>query len=157
MCRAHGLLFSLLQLCEKSTPPEIFEAQPDFLKTTTDKHELHFFAENWHWEANTRPMLELVKNPHVDAGTLVQIFWHGSAEDFYLFHKSASEIESEYERYIFRVLRHIERRIVKAEYKTALIPFDPSNHISMWDRRDEFARPIPDVMYQPVSRRRKRR
>jgi predicted DNA-binding WGR domain protein len=128
----------------------------EFLKTTTNKYELHFFADNWHWEANTRPMLELVRNPHIDAGTLLQIFWHGSAEDYYLFHKSVSEIENEFEKYVFRVLRQIERRIVKSEYKTASIPFDPSSHISMWDRRSEFARQIPDVMYQPISGRKKR-
>ncbi len=128
-----------------------------FLRTTTDKDELQYFAENWHWESNTRPLLELVKNPHIDAGTLLQVYWCGCPEDYYLFHKSASEIESEFERYVFRVLRHIERRIVQSEYETASIPFDPTDRISMWDRRDEFARLIPDLMYQPISGKKKRK
>lgn len=123
----------------------------EFLKTTTNRHELQFFADNWHWDANTRPMLKLVKNPHIDAGTLLQIFWHGCPEDYYLFHESLSEIDNEFDRYVFQVLRHIERRIVKSDYKTASIPFDPTNSISMRDRRDEFARQIPDVMYEPVA------
>ena len=129
----------------------------EFLRTTTNKDELQYFAENCHWESNTRPLLELVKNPHIDAGTLLQMYWYGCPEDYYLFHKSASEIKSEFERYVFRVLRHIERRIVKSEYKTASIPFDPTGRISMWDRRDEFARQIPDVMYQPISGQKKRK
>ena len=129
----------------------------EFLRTTTNKDELQYFAENWHWEANTRPLLELVKSPHIDAGTLLQTYWHGCPEDYYLHYKSVSEIESEFESYVFRVLRHIERRIVKSEYKTASISFDPTKHISMNDRRDEFARQIPDAMYQPISGRKKRR
>lgn len=125
----------------------------EFLKATTNKHELQFFADNWHWEANTRPMLKLVKHPDIDAGTLLQIFWHGSAEDYYLFHRSASEIDNEFDRYVYRVLRQIERRFVKSDYKTSSIPFDPTTHISMWDRRSEFARQIPEVMCQPIEGR----
>ena len=128
----------------------------EFLRTTTSKDELQYFAENWPWEANTRQLLELVKNPHIDAGTLLQIYWYGCPEDYYLYYKSASEIKDEFDRYVFRVLRHIERRIVKAEYKTASISFDPTVHISMNDRRAEFARQIPDAMYQPISGRKKR-
>jgi hypothetical protein len=128
----------------------------EFLRTTTNKDELQYFAENVHWDANTRPLLELVKNPHVDAGTLLQLYWYGCPEDYYLFHSTASEIESDFERYVFRVLRHIERRMVKSEYKTASIPFDPTDRISMWERRDEFARQIPDIMYQPISGQKKR-
>ncbi len=129
----------------------------EFLRTTTNKDELQYFAENVHWDANTRPLLELVKSPHIDAGTLLQLYWYGCPEDYYLFYSSASEIDSDFERYVFRVLRHIERRIVKSEYKTASIPFDPSDRISMWDRRDEFARQIPDVMYQSISGRKRRK
>lgn len=129
----------------------------NFLKTTTNKEELQYFAENWHWEANTRPLLELVRNPHIDAGTLLQLYWYGCPEDYYLFHQSASEIESEFERYVFRVLRQIESRFVRSDYKTASFPFDPTDRISMWDRRDEFARQIPEVMYQPISGRKSRK
>lgn len=123
----------------------------EFLRTTTSKDELQYFAENVHWDSNTKPLLELVRNPHIDAGTLLQLYWYGCPEDYYLFYRSASEIDGDFERYVFRVLRHIERRMVKSEYKTASIPFDPTNRISMWERRDEFARQIPDIMYQPIS------
>ncbi len=129
----------------------------EFLKTTTNKDELQYFAENWNWDSGTTPMLELVKNPNTDAGTLLQVYWYGCPEDYYLFHKSLSDIDSEFDRYVFRVLRHAERRIVNSDYNTASIPFDPSGHSSMWDRRDEFARQVPDIMYQPISGRMKRR
>jgi hypothetical protein len=129
---------------------QIYREITDFLKTTTNKDELHFFADNWHWEASGKPVLQLIKNPHVDAGTLLQIFWYGCPEDYYQFDRHESEIDDDAERVVFQALRQIERRIVKGEYKTAAIPFDPSKWISMWERRSEFARPIPDVMYQPI-------
>lgn len=137
---------------------EIRKEITSFLKTSTNKHELHFFAENYHWEGNLKPMpiLDLVKNPNVDAGTLLKLYWYGCPEDYYLFHKSESEIDDEFERQVFRALRRIEKRIVKADYKTASIPFDPTDSISMSDRKSEFARQIPDIMYQPNTGRKRK-
>src|SRR5262245_59557099 len=42
----------------------------DFLKTCTDAAELDFFAENWTRDGREWPIHELIRNPHVDAGTL---------------------------------------------------------------------------------------
>ena len=50
-----------------------------------------------------------------------------------------------------RTLERIERRITSSEYKTAAVPFDPKNHVTMRDRRSEFARPIPEIMYQAIT------
>ncbi len=127
-----------------------------FLRTTSEKKELHFFAQNWNWDGDVVPLFTLIKNPHCDAGTLLFLYWYGCPEDFYLFHKFASEIDGPCERDIYRLLRQIERKIVKSEYDSASIPFDPTNRISMWDQRDEFARSIPDIMYQPITGRKKR-
>lgn len=127
-----------------------------FVETSTDARELHLFAQNWDWDGNIRPLFKLIKNPHCDAGTLLFLYWHGCPEDYYLFHSAASDIEIPCEREVFRLLRQIERKIVKAEHKTSSIAFDPTNRISMRDRRDEFARAIPEIMYQPVTGRKKR-
>jgi len=123
----------------------------DFLKTCTIKEELDLFAENWTRDGREKPIHQLIENPHVDAGTLLRVFWLSDPEYFYISTRSASEIDVEYERDIFTTLETIERRITQSEYKTASIPFDPTNWITMWDRRAEFARPIPEVMYQPIT------
>jgi hypothetical protein len=64
---------------------------------------------------------------------------------------SAAEADDATERDIFTTLERIERRITRSEFKTASVPFDPTRHITMSDRRAEFARPIPDVMYRPIT------
>ena len=127
----------------------------EFLKNCTDKQELDFFAANWNRDGNEKPIHQLIKNPHVDAGTLLRVYWYSDPEYYYAAHRSASELDEGFERDVFTTLQRIERRITKSEYKTASIPFDPKNHITMWDRRPEFARQIPEIMYQPITGRKK--
>lgn len=123
----------------------------DFLKTCTNKDELDFFAANWTRDGRETPIHLLVENPHVDAGTLLRLFWLSDPEYFYESASSASEIDVDSERDIFITLEIIERRITQSEYKTASIPFDPKNWITMRDRHSEFARPIPEIMLRPIT------
>ena len=125
-----------------------------WLKSATAPKELHLFAENWHWDGGGgKPLQHLIANPHCDAGTMLMLFWLGGAEDYYFQYSTIQKIDGEFDREIFRLLRQIERRIVKSDYATARIPFDPALFISMFDRRDEFARAIPDVMYEPIGKK----
>jgi hypothetical protein len=123
----------------------------EFMKTCTDKDELDFFAENWGRDGGEKPLHQLVENPHVDAGTLLRVFWLSDPEYFYEGARSASEMDIDYERDVFITLENIERRITQSEYKTASIPFDPKRWITMRDQHAEFARPIPEVMLQPIT------
>ena len=77
-------------------------------------------------------------------------YWNASVEDYYLFNKSASELEPGYDRDVFTMLRCCEQRIVNSDYRTAVIPFDPTPRISMPERYGEFARQIPPEMFKPV-------
>jgi hypothetical protein len=122
----------------------------DFLESCSNKDELDFFAENWSRDGNEKLIHSLIKNPHADAGTLLRIYWYSDPEFYYGDYRSAAELEEGFDRDVFATLLAIERRITQSEYKTASIPFDPKNHVTMWDQRLEFARPIPDVMYQPI-------
>jgi hypothetical protein len=123
-----------------------------WLKSATDPEELHCFAQNWHWDGGGgKPLQGLVANPHCDAGTMLMIFWLGSAEDSYYQFRTIQKIKWEFDREIFRLFRQIERKLVKGDYSTAKIPFDPAPYVSMLDRRAEFARAIPDLLYQPIE------
>jgi hypothetical protein len=86
----------------------------------------------------------------VDAGTLLRLYWYSDPEFYYSEYDSAEEVDEGFERDVFITLLTIERRITQGDYRTASVPFDPKNWITMRDRRAEFARPIPDVMYQPI-------
>ncbi|MCA9036365.1 MAG: DUF4274 domain-containing protein [Planctomycetaceae bacterium] len=125
-----------------------------WLSTATDPKELHLFAENWHWDGGGGKQLQpLVGNRHCDAGTLLMLFWYGGGEDSYFQYNRLTDIESEFDREVHRLLLKIEKRLAKNDYVTANIYFDPSSFASMHDRRDEFARPVPDFMYQPIGRK----
>jgi len=127
-----------------------------WLRSATDPKELHLFAENWHWDGGGgKQLLALAGNPHCDAGTLLLLFWHGGGEDSYFRYDAVKNIDDEFDREVHRLLRRIERRIVGGDYATAKIAFDPAPFVSMDDRRDEFARRIPDALYRPIGRKRR--
>jgi hypothetical protein len=136
---------------EKPLLRELNRKRSDFLRTCTSAEELDFFAANWERDGREKPIHALVDNPHTDAGTLLRLFWYSDPEFFYADYASAAEVDDGTEHDIFETLERIERRITRSEYKTASVPFDPKRHVTMLDRRSEFARPIPDVMYQPIT------
>lgn len=153
-------LTAAIELGEKATAKHLRAIHREisaFLKTCEDKDELDVFAANWHRDGREKPIHQLIKNLNVDAGTLLRVYWLSCPEDYYLFHSSASEAEEGFERDVFNTLVRIERRIVKSEYKTAVIPFDPTDHVSMPERHAEFARQIPEIMFQPITGRKQNR
>lgn len=125
-----------------------------WLQSCSKPRELQLFAENWHWDGGGgKPLQVLIANPHCDAGTMMYLFWLGSAEDYYFQFKTIKAVRSEFDREIYRLLRRIERNIVKSNYPSTKIYFDPAPYISMLERRDEFARQIPDIMYEPIGKK----
>ena len=147
-------LTQAIALGEKETKKHVEKIRreiADFLQTCTNKEELDFFAENWTRDGREKPIHQLIANPYVDAGTLLRVFWLSDPEYFYESARSASEIDDESERDIFITLETIERRIIQSEYKTASIPFDPKRWITMRDEYPQFARPIPEVMFRPIT------
>lgn len=135
---------------EKRHLEKLHRERADFLRTCTSAEELDFFAANWERDGREKPIHALVDNPHTDAGTLLRLYWYSDPEYFYSNYSSPAEADAATERDIFTTLERIERRMTRSEYKTASIPFDPKGHVTMPDRRSEFARPIPEVMYQPI-------
>lgn len=126
-----------------------------WLRSATDPKELHLFAENWHWDGGgSKPLLPLVENPRCDAGTLLMLFWLGGGEDSYFQYDAINDVDDEFDREGHRLLRRIERKLVSGDYAAAKIAFDPAPYVSMDDRRDEFARRIPDVLYRPIGGKR---
>ena len=126
----------------------------EWLQTATDPTELHLFAEHWHWDGGGgKQLLPLVDNPHCDAGTMLMLFWHGGGEDMYFQYDAIKDVDSEFDREVHRLLRRIEKKLANKEFVTAKIYFDPFPFISMRDRGDEFARPIPEFLYDPIGRK----
>lgn len=118
----------------------------DFLRVTTSAEELDFFAENWTRDGREGPIHQLIKNPHVDAGTLLRLYWLSDPEFYCSTYRSPSEVDDGTDRDIFMTVEAIERRIVESDYETATVPFDPGESVTMSERRSHFVRPIPEVM-----------
>jgi hypothetical protein len=136
---------------EKPHLRKLHQERVDFLRTCTSAEELDFFAENWARDGREKPIHALIENPHVDAGTLLRVYWYSDPEYYYSGCRSASDLDNDTDRDIFTTLERIERRITGSEYNTASVPFDPRNHVTMRDQYSEFARPIPEVMFRPIT------
>jgi hypothetical protein len=67
---------------EKRHLQEIHRAREDFLRTCTSAEELDFFAANWARDGREKPVHALIENPHVDAGTLLRLYWYSDPEYF---------------------------------------------------------------------------
>jgi hypothetical protein len=130
---------------------ELHRERADFLRTCTSAEELDFFAANWARDGREKPIHALVENPHADAGTLLRVYWYSDPEYFYSEYGSAAEADDATERDILTTLERVERRMTRSEYKTASVPFDPKGHVTMPGRGSELARPIPEVMYRPIT------
>ena len=130
---------------------ELNRERADFLRTCTSAEELDFFAAHWARDGREKPIHALVENPHADAGTLLRVYWYSDPEYFYSRYGSAADADDPAERDVFTTLERIERRFAGSEFKTAAVAFDPTRHVTMSDRHSRFARPIPEVMYRPVT------
>lgn len=130
---------------------ELHRKREEFLRKCTSAEELDFFAANWERDGREKPIHLLIDNPHTDAGTLLRLYWYTDPEYFYSEYESAAEADDPTERDLFTTLERIERRITGSEYKTASIPFDPAKHVKMSGDGSQLAKPIPPVMYQPIT------
>jgi len=126
----------------------------EFLSSTTNPEELHLFAQMWNWDCGVEEMLQLIMNPCCDAGTALLVFWYGGAESFYLHYRTLQDCRARgEERDTFRLLLQIERRFTKGQFATSRMAFDPKPHMHMEEWKSEFARRIPEAMYEPSTSR----
>ena len=153
-------LSAAMEFGEKETEKHLRSIRKEisaFLKNSKDKTELDFFAVNWNRDGNEKPIHQLIKNPNVDAGTLLRLYWQSCPEDYYLFYRVASDVDEGFERDVFLTLRRIEARILKSDFKTSSVTFDPSSHVSMRDQHPEFERQIPPIMFEAIPGKKPRR
>jgi hypothetical protein len=122
-----------------------------FLTTSANAEELDFFAENWMRDGREGPIHQLIENPFVDAGTLLRLYRYSDPEFYRSRWRSPAEVQNEADRDVFTTVERIERRFTTHDYKTAAIPFDPEEYVTMADRYPEFPRPIPSAMFEPIG------
>lgn len=86
--------------------------------------EIHCFTCHYNASYGMKPLLKMVKHPACDAGTALRLFWINDPV-YYSQYATISECSYEDEKGALRMLRAIERRFRKADFKTKKIAFDP--------------------------------
>ena len=128
----------------------------EFLREADNPLELHLFAFNWNCDEGPRPIQHIVRSPHCDAGTALWLYWENDP----YFYQSFQKIQDAdgWDQEWLRIMRSIERRFIRGDFTTAKIPFDPEPWVTDKYADAEWAvREIPQVMYNPVTTRRRRK
>lgn len=124
-----------------------------FLQEVSNPYELHFFSCNWNCDRGAMPIRLVIANPACDAGTALRLYWLNDPE-YYQDYKSLAECPA-YEREWLKILRAIERRFLKNQFATSLIPFDPLPWIT--ERICHGRHTIPEVMLASIGWKQKKR
>ena len=70
-------------------------------------------------------MLDVVKNKCYDAGTCLPLYWINDSY-YYQEYVTISEYPYKEEREMLRILRTVERRLKRADFRTTKVLFDPA-------------------------------
>lgn len=123
-----------------------------FLRDTTNPLELHLFATNWNCDADegVQPLYKIATHANCDAGTALWLYWEQDPY-FAMAFRTVKDADAWQELFV-KLSRTIERRFIRNDFATAKIPFDPTPWVTdKYDKSEWVAHKIPDVMYKPIS------
>lgn len=126
----------------------------DFFAAIKDPEELHIFADTFNWDCECGELKKVIQHPLCDLGTALLVYWRGQP-GYYLRYATRKEAEP-YERAAYSLLREIERRVKRGEYKTARLAYNPrkDHGEDMTPKKSEikkYGRDVPALMYQRVG------
>ncbi|UII33460.1 DUF4274 domain-containing protein [Fulvivirga ulvae] len=75
-------------------------------------------------ERDFSTVVKLIKNKNLDRGSALQIYWELSPE-YYTQFAAEGNIKYDYQKKVFRLIRHIEKRLLANDLLTNLIPYKP--------------------------------
>ena len=113
----------------------------------SNPEELHWFADNWNWDAGIDRLRQLLEHPLCEFATALRIYWL-AASKYYLKYKTRDDVPT-YELAHFDFIKWIETRYAKREFKDGNVFYDPAKNWSEVDGRG-----LPHIMYEAVGRRR---
>lgn len=125
---------------------------------STEAKALHRKALRHNWDGGTWKLHKILDDAACDYGTALMIYWLGSP-GYYQQYAKLSDAE-DYEREVFGFLRELEKRLLKRDFATSDILFNPR-----WDRTTinpaghdwtasnppKIVRPIPAKLLAPSN------
>ena len=116
---------------------------------------LHAKAREYNWDDGVAGLLRIIRDPACDLATALLVYWNSEPDEFtgYASPKDGKGAE----RKTLELLIEIEQRVAKGQYKTARIPYDPTDQDgvdltrgSAFDPKSDKRR-IPKAMFRRVE------
>lgn len=120
----------------------------EFVKSVSKPIEIHCFTCSYNASRGVEPLIQLIKHPSCDAGTALRLFWINDPV-YYSQYSTSSECPCEEEQDVMKLLKAVERRFKKSDFKTRKIYFDPQPWVEA-DDVDLEALNLPDSMLATV-------
>lgn len=137
--------------------PKKKKTAPRAPKPSAKAKALHLDALTHNWDDGVAELQRLVDHPACDLGTALAIYWMG-APGFDQQYVRASEVDG-WRRETFSFLRKLERRLLKRDFATAGILFNPRfDRTTLADQGHDWTaeygdvkvrRPIPPALKEP--------
>ncbi|QDT97407.1 DUF4274 domain-containing protein [Gimesia aquarii] len=121
----------------------------EFVKSVSKPLDIHCFTCNYDASNGMKPLIQLGKHPSCDAGTALRLFWVYEPVFYYSQYATISECAYEEDQDAMRLLKAIERRFKKSNFKTHKIYFDPKPWLEACEVDLESLR-LPDSMLVSV-------
>lgn len=119
----------------------------DFVVTSIDSNELHYFAQTWNWTCGPGLLKDLLSNPNCDFGTALMIFWLARPE-YYLQYADSTNVP-DFELEGFEFLSYLEEKMVTGCFRAKTIRFDPTPEVGLYPESIAVAkRELPKMLYQ---------
>ena len=114
--------------------------------------ELHTFVDRWNWDGGTKPILRALAHPLCDRGTGLMVYWRVDPI-FYLKpgHRTRAEVETNLwpEAAVhWDLLRDLERRLAADDFRSARVPYDPTDDHGRDRTKQRFRKRPPRPVYE---------
>lgn len=145
---------------EALTDADFDRLSREFFDSITDPEELHLYADEFDWDVGIGDIGRVVEHPLCDLGTALLVYWR-ARPGFYLQYRNREAVP-EYDHPFWDLIRDIEERVSRGQYRSAELPFDPADDHRADLRPDPkevraYGRNLPAVMYRAVGPGRERK
>ena len=135
--------------------PEYWITFDRLLAQIESPEELHAFADQWNWDRGTPPMRRVLDHSLCDRGTALMIYWR---IDPVFFLNPKHDTRKKVEAVLWPdaiihwdILRQIERRLAANDFRSARIPFDPTNDHGRDRTKQRFRKKPPVPLFKVVN------
>ncbi|HEX4797434.1 MAG TPA: DUF4274 domain-containing protein [Humisphaera sp.] len=140
---------------ESDELPEYWTEFDRVLGQIETPEELHEFVDRWNWDGGTKPIQRALAHPLCDRGTALMVYWR-MEPIFFLTpdHDTREKVTAKLwpDAVVhWDMLRELERRLAANQFRTAQVPYDPTNDRGRDRTKQRFRKKKPITLLKNIN------